>query len=369
MLWSALARTGELARINGAAVNSRVAPAADVAAPYAPVYAAVDGIELLLYRGHDDDSVRVLASTGFLATLAPGSVDDKWAKGCDGKWPLGIAVVGPLKFRATWLKPGTRDGAFAPRKRRGVADIDFSGEVPTITFHGDALVREDSPLVLLDFDGERCRFEVEGDDPTTDIQGATLGYTQRVNGRIVGHDAAPGAPNRIILADHDGLFLVCESDAAVRFPARLDVHGNVACFEGQYFTNADIRTRPLKPTTDEPIIVVTPESDPRDVAIASLKHELELDMAHILSLRADVDRARRERDTLQLDNEKLLAKAADLKFELEATKMLLPTERVFTAAELLRLVNNATGKLPSWWRYAGVQGAVDKAVKAELARR
>jgi hypothetical protein len=41
----------------------------------------------------------------------------------------------------------------------------------------------------------------------------------------------------------------------------------------------------------------------------------------------------------------------------------------FTAAELLKLVNDATGQMAGYWRYLGVQGAVDRAVKAELAKR
>jgi hypothetical protein len=47
----------------------------------------------------------------------------------------------------------------------------------------------------------------------------------------------------------------------------------------------------------------------------------------------------------------------------------LPTEPVYTAAQLVKLVNDATGKMPGYWRYLGVQGAVDRAVKAELAKR
>jgi hypothetical protein len=47
----------------------------------------------------------------------------------------------------------------------------------------------------------------------------------------------------------------------------------------------------------------------------------------------------------------------------------LPTEPVYTAAQLVKLVNDATGQMAGYWRYLGVQGAVDRAVKAELAKR
>jgi hypothetical protein len=40
-----------------------------------------------------------------------------------------------------------------------------------------------------------------------------------------------------------------------------------------------------------------------------------------------------------------------------------------TPDQVLKLVNDATGKMAGYWRYLGVQGAVDRAVKAELAKR
>jgi hypothetical protein len=40
-----------------------------------------------------------------------------------------------------------------------------------------------------------------------------------------------------------------------------------------------------------------------------------------------------------------------------------------TPDQVLKLVNDATGQMAGYWRYLGVQGAVDRAVKAELARR
>jgi hypothetical protein len=55
--------------------------------------------------------------------------------------------------------------------------------------------------------------------------------------------------------------------------------------------------------------------------------------------------------------------------EITRLRALVPTEPVYTAAELLRLVNDATGQMAGYWRYLGVQGAVDRAVKAELSKR
>jgi hypothetical protein len=40
-----------------------------------------------------------------------------------------------------------------------------------------------------------------------------------------------------------------------------------------------------------------------------------------------------------------------------------------TPEQVIKLVNDATGRMAGYWRYLGVQGAVDRAVKAELARR
>jgi hypothetical protein len=40
-----------------------------------------------------------------------------------------------------------------------------------------------------------------------------------------------------------------------------------------------------------------------------------------------------------------------------------------TPEQVIKLVNDATGKMAGYWRYLGVQGAVDRAIKAELARR
>jgi hypothetical protein len=61
-----------------------------------------------------------------------------------------------------------------------------------------------------------------------------------------------------------------------------------------------------------------------------------------------------------------VAKLASLQQALGACQAQLPTEPVFTSDEVMQIVNQATGKLPRFWQYLGVQGAVDKAVKAEL---
>jgi hypothetical protein len=46
----------------------------------------------------------------------------------------------------------------------------------------------------------------------------------------------------------------------------------------------------------------------------------------------------------------------------------LHAERL-TPDQVIRLVNDATGQMAGYWRYLGVQGAVDRAVKAALAKR
>jgi hypothetical protein len=80
-----------------------------------------------------------------------------------------------------------------------------------------------------------------------------------------------------------------------------------------------------------------------------------------------------ERETIaRLTSELAAAQAAIKRLQDELLDALLPkppAEPVYTAAQLVKLVNDATGKMAGYWRYLGVQGAVDRAVKAELAKR
>jgi hypothetical protein len=51
------------------------------------------------------------------------------------------------------------------------------------------------------------------------------------------------------------------------------------------------------------------------------------------------------------------------------TSLQAQRDAALTPDQVIKLVNDATGQMAGYWRYLGVQGAVDRAVKAELARR
>jgi hypothetical protein len=73
-----------------------------------------------------------------------------------------------------------------------------------------------------------------------------------------------------------------------------------------------------------------------------------------------MDTLERERDAARLG----LARAESL-----AATLVAERSARLTHEQVIKLVNDATGKLPGYWRYLGVQGVVDKAVKSELAKR
>jgi hypothetical protein len=172
-------------------------------------------------------------------------------------------------------------------------------------------------------------------------------------GRVVGADGADGAPNRLLLADTDGWYVVSDVAQTVLFPAQLDDAGHVACYPGLYFTNADIRTRPLT-ATPGPIVTPAPPVVPQPPAPADCTAERE----HIANLERWL--VSRDERVAALYTELSAARARNLTAQRAAA---------MTQTEVLRLVNDATGQMAGYWRYLGVQGAVDRAVKAELARR
>jgi hypothetical protein len=99
--------------------------------------------------------------------------------------------------------------------------------------------------------------------------------------------------------------------------------------------------------------IVTPPSAPADCTA-------ERERIAILNLRIHAL-------TVALDTAR--AELAKVKAELDEAKWRIPAGRWWSDDQLLRLVNDATGQMAGYWRYLGVQGAVDRAVKAELARR
>jgi hypothetical protein len=255
--FTALARTGRLVRCVARRVRfegSLTDFIADVPV-YSPVFACdpLSNIGVMVYRGAEDDSVRFLTTRGEQGLLQSGP------HGCEGKWAIGVATVEPLVFRATWILKG--------RRQRAVADIDLSGAQLKIST-GATLDVPGFALTMLSFDGiEPSYGNADGIEDAVPVtrgdQTLLFNYPVEVNGRIIGHDGAPGAPNRTFLADVDGFYLVSETTPGVQFPPQLDRYGNVALFEGQYFSNNEILSRgQFKPA---PIVVPVPEPEPPPV--------------------------------------------------------------------------------------------------------
>lgn len=249
MNWTALDRSGGLVRIHDALVTFPTGeihevPDPDVALPIQTVCATIGPLTLVAYRGHKDNSVRVISSAGWTAKLADA---------CDGKWPIAIATEADL-FEVTWLLP-------PDRKFRGVADVD--DEVWSLD--KTEPVPGDSPLLILDFDGYTCRFENDGSDPVTVQYGIKLGYHQTVNGRTVGADFSPNAPNRILLSDASGLYEVTTHPESTLYPARLSDRGDVAWYPGGFAAYADILTRPVEAPRPAPAPNPTPVPTPAPV--------------------------------------------------------------------------------------------------------
>jgi hypothetical protein len=97
--------------------------------------------------------------------------------------------------------------------------------------------------------------------------------------------------------------------------------------------------------------IVTPPPAPADCTA---------ERARIVALRSELDTARIDLSACESENRNLHTM---LSAEFAARAGLLTPDQV------LKLVNDATGQMAGYWRYLGVQGAVDRAVKAELAKR
>jgi hypothetical protein len=343
MNWTALDRAGHLASIFGRSVTFHDGSTAELpVAPYTPVYAADDVGGLLVYRETDPNdnrknSVRFAASTGEQGVLADQ---------CEGKWPLAIRpAMNPGAFEVAWINRGVNVSSVT------TAIVSLSPFAVTSPWGQIAI----QPAMILMEWPEFGELRVDATNNGYDVRAVTRGgqtrplihWTENA-GRVVGADGADGAPNRLLLADTDGWYVVSDVAQTVLFPANLDDAGHVACYPGLYFTNADIRTRPLT-ATPGPIVTPAPPVVPQPPAPADCTAERE----HIANL---------ERWLVSRDE-----RVAALYTELTAAHASLAA--ALTPDQVLKLVNDATGKMAGYWRYLGVQGAVDRAVKAELAKR
>jgi hypothetical protein len=344
MNWTALGRAGHLASIFGRSVTFHDGSTAELpVAPYTPVYAADEVGGLLVYRETDPadnrkNSVRFAASTGEQGVLADQ---------CEGKWPLAIRRLAPGRFEVAWINRGVN-----------VSSVTMA-EIRLAPLEVVSLGQRAIPpaMILMAIDEASGTIRVDATDGGYDVTAVTRGgqtrplihWTENA-GRVVGADGADGAPNRLLLADTDGWYVVSDVAQTVLFPAQLDDAGHVACYPGLYFTNADIRTRPLTATPGQPPVVPPPPAPADCTAEREKIANLEAELREVLEERDDAYELG-EQDRRRADTAEAALKTA------------------MTPDQVLKLVNDATGKMAGYWRYLGVQGAVDRAVKAELARR
>jgi hypothetical protein len=79
--------------------------------------------------------------------------------------------------------------------------------------------------------------------------------------------------------------------------------------------------------------------------------------------------AKIERLTAELDSERLTVTELRAANRALRDEVLRQRETRMLPEQVIALVNDATGQMAGYWRYLGVQGAVDRAIKAELAKR
>jgi hypothetical protein len=230
MNWTALDRLGTLVRVQGQAVSFPGAGYNAHGTPYVPVCAfdPDSGICLMAYRDANVDSVHFIDSRGVQGKLAEKTV---------GKWPIAIRRIGPGVFNVAWIQDGlTTIG----RARMTVSGSEYAIEHSTEQIPAALILLTIDPITLDLTDAGYNMREVTRAGLTI-----PLIYPQEENGRIVGVDGRPGAPNQALLADGDGWYTVTTDPASALFPPRIDVNGNVATFEGQYYSNEQIRQSPI----------------------------------------------------------------------------------------------------------------------------
>jgi hypothetical protein len=250
--WTALDRLGSLARFDGTSAVIAGRAYVTEGTPYVPV-AAFDpdtGITLVAYRDAFIDDVRYIDNTGAQGIIGAMTV---------GKWPVAIRRVGPGKFDVVWISSRQLTTVTIARFIRAGATWSITHSERTI----------DPAAVLMEFDaagGLRLDNIDSGYDFRTFTRAGVairLIYWTELNGRVVGVDGREGAPNQALLGDSDGWYLVSDNNNSALFPPRLDVNGNVATFEGDYFTIDDIRSRVIAHDPNAPRIQtfnVTPQS-------------------------------------------------------------------------------------------------------------
>jgi len=241
----ALDRLGIVVRFAGGQVTFPQSTHAISGQPFTPV-AAFDpstGRTLTLYRDAQSDQVSYLDSHGNRGTF-PGRA---W-----GKWSIAIALAGPGTFRAAILDT---------QQVNTVSLYAFLAQPDgtlTVQDDGDRAIEQAQVLIELSPDGSlRLDNTDAGYDARTFTRAGVslpLLYWSEEHGRVIGIDGRPG-PNQVLLGDVDGWYLVTDRNSSALFPPRLDMNGNAATWDDDYWTNADIRSRPI---VQDPTIPVPP---------------------------------------------------------------------------------------------------------------
>jgi hypothetical protein len=272
-----------------------------------------EGEKKALVRGHDTDSLYLVDADDAI-DLGKVMGDYPAAAGPDGK----IAIQrdnSRSDYRAEGIHHVTADGRWIMND-----DLSLSRSVR----HGDATI----PLIQADQQGDW-------------IAGKSDAAT---NSGVARYNAATGA------LEHYAQF--------TQFPPFVNAQGWVAIQGSEWKMTPEpdavpwIRHEDL-PAKPGPIVTPPPPIVPPPPAPADCTAEL----------------AKIERLTAELDSERLTVTELRAANRALRDEVLRQRETRMLPEQVIALVNDATGQMAGYWRYLGVQGAVDRAIKAELAKR
>jgi hypothetical protein len=266
-----------------------------------------EGEKKALVRGHDTDSLYLVGADDAI-DLGKVMGDYPAAAGPDGK----IAIQrdnSRSDYRAEGIHHVTADG-------RWIMNDDLS--LWRSVRHGDATI----PLIQADQQGDW-------------IAGKSDAAT---NSGVARYNTATGT------LEHYAQF--------TNFPPFVNAQGWVAIQGSEWKMTPEPDAVPWVKHEDLPAQPPTPKPDPPPVDPTK--------PADCKAEREQIARMTQERELLKFDRDELRRELEESEAERYAS---------LTPDQVLKLVNDATGQMAGYWRYLGVQGAVDRAVKAELAKR
>jgi hypothetical protein len=273
-----------------------------------------EGIKRALVRGHDSDHVYL---------VRPQAIDDIGR--CKGDYPAAFDSDGRWHIQ--------RDNSRPDYSAEGIHHIEPDGRwVMNNAIELNSVVTVGSETIAVLQTDRAFPYAVGKCD------------------RLTNSGVARSGPNGL---EHYGQY--------TQFPPFVNAQGWVAIQGSEWKMTPEpdavpwIRHEDL-PATPGPIVTPAPPVAPPPPAPADCTAEKALIV--ILT---------RERNEAQL----ALRVADDLTNYLQGQLAAAQSQRDLnlTPGQVIKLVNDATGQMAGYWRYLGVQGAVDRAVKAELARR